>query len=1405
MAIRIKFDSDYNAQNPTFVLATRKGHKLGSIPAQNIVFKRCLNSYSEIFFKVYKNLNGVEYKQWDKLKDFKLLWCREWDLWFEIYVEIDETNELVKNVIAKSLGEAELSQINLYNIEINTEDDIAREDYDEPTVFYNKLNPKASLLHRIAEKIPHYTFGTISLSLLNIQRTFSFDNISIYDALQEIAKEIDCIFIIECSTDSNGYITRKINAFDLKSYCSNADCYERGDFLDACPKCGNKNIYKGYGEDTTISVSTENLADGITYSTDTGAVKNCFRLVAGDDLMTATIANCNPNGSGYIWYISDEVKSDMSNDLVSKIEEYDRKYEYYQNDHIFNPNLTILNNYNELIAKYKAYNEDEITFPQGVDAINSSIKGYPNLMNAHYNTIDFNLFLNNGLMPTINALATSASAEAIKLNSSSLSPVAVMNLDYVSEATATSSVLAMAKVIVDPRYQVRVNENESSFSNPIWTGSFIITNYSDENDVAVSNVISIRMTDNYENFVKQKIDKVLNKKTEEIADIVTLFNTDDNTFISELKKYSLSRLISFYDACQSCLDILIEQGVANSDSDLYEMYLSYYHKLGYIADETKVRENEIKVVTGLYDSDGFLIEDGMQSLIENERDKIQKALNFEFFLGESLWLEFSAYRREDICRNDNYISDGLDNAQLFENALEFIERAKENIYKSATLQHSITARLKNLLVMKEFKPIVDYFEVGNWIRLKIDDKVYRLRLIDYKINFDDLKNIEITFSDVMTSMDGVSDVESVLNQASSMASSYGSVSHQASQGDKGNKQLENWVSKGLALTKMKIIDDADSQNITWDSHGLLCKEYLPITDTYDDRQLKIINRGLYLTDDNWLTSKVGIGNFAYYNPMTQETEEAYGVIADTLVGNLILSESVGIYNTENSITLDKKGLTITTDGTEDGINDIAFTIRKKTGKGKDDYEELLWVDESGTLNISDSVIIGGSGDESINAAIQAELDRIDLLIEGVNEVAGKASNEANEAKEAAEDAYTNANDDMVNALRSLADLCFAEGYIVADNGVFAAGTITANNITAGSLKGTFGTLNLDEGTADWIGSFTTRNNNGYQIKLDGYSMNLFSNNSKDSAAISFCTTPSSWDTYGSDADLAIAGANNIYFGFRPKINGVPTWTPLCKINKTSSNFSLEPCVSGALLGADAEGHKRWYGLNVENIDCNDNLVVSSKNSSDNNVVNIIYNKIQACKDVSDDSSRVELNSDDSKGCSVWFKNGNKYGAMLLNSSGDMEFSVPIRSKNAILDKLTISSQGVLPFKYYSNNTAISDHDIYTSLNRGMGSTETIKLIGDNRITNQLNGYVFVWRYNNGTATYDSEVNHSFVSKISLLVGGGQVCVPIACSDGSSATKVLFLTDDGTNTTVRGDDANKNSKNGSWVLSYVLGV
>ena len=906
MSIKINFDMANNPDSPTLILAYRDGRKIGKIVADGIVVKDSMINPSEISFRARKFLNGEKNTLWDKIVDFKLIWYQESDLWFEISVEIDESNETIKNVSCTQLAQAELSQIKLYNIEINTENDIARDDYLIPTVLHNPEHPEASLLHRIMEKAPHYSIAHVDSTIANIQRTFSFDETTIPDSFQSIAEEIGCLFVYHSNSDKNGKIQRAFSVYDLESNCH--VCGHRGEFTSVCPKCGSSYIDEGYGEDTTVFVTSDELADNIQFKSDVGSIKNCFKLEAGDDLMTATIRNCNPNGTDYIWYISDDVKTDMSEGLVEKIESYDSLYSTYQDDYVIDVNSSILGQYNNLVSKYQEYNED-------LQKISSPIKGYPSLMTAIYNTIDLLLFLESGLMPNADMSDTNALEQSALLTTENLSPVAVTDVSKISLATANSVVLSMAKVVIDPRYRVKIDS--SSLEGQVWTGNFIVTNYSDDDDMAVSNVVSVVVNDDYEGFVQQKLDKAVKDKDEDNLSIIGLFKMDYDSFCTELKKYCLNSLNSFHDACQACIDILIEQGVADfetwadSEENLYDnLYTPYYKKLKAIESETKIRQEEINLIAGVYDTDGFLVQDGLQPYLNDTKEEIQNKLDFQKYLGNELWLEFCTHRREDKYSNENYISDGLTNSELFEKALEFIKVAKNEIYKSAELQHSILSDLKNLLVIKKFRPLIKYFETGNWIRIMVDDKVYKLRLLEYEIDFDNIGSLSVEFSDVLKTSNGESDQKSIMSKVTSIASSYNSVQRQASQGSKGNEIIRQWNENGLDATNTRIIGGAGNQTQTWDSHGMLFRKYDSVTDTYDDEQLKIINSTMAITSDNWETTKTAIGAYYYVDPVSKKVTKAYGVNAEVIVGQLIIGKQLGIYNDNEQLKFDENGLEV---------------------------------------------------------------------------------------------------------------------------------------------------------------------------------------------------------------------------------------------------------------------------------------------------------------------------------------------------------------------------------------------------------------------------------------------------------------------------------------------------------------
>lgn len=955
---KLRMDTSGNVEDISFVLAKKNGDKLGNITnIDNIVTKHSMKEASEFTFTAHKKIGDNIIRCWNDIKDFKLVWIPEWDMWYEITVEVNEKDENVKNVSGKTLGETELSQIMLYGIEINTETDIAREEYKIPTTFYNPDHPEASLMDRLlTDKAPHYKIKHIDKSLMNLQRTFTFDDTSIYDALQEVSEELDCLFIFGCGSDENGKPERTISVYDLEANC--VDCGNRDTFVHKCPKCGSTNIILGYGEYTNVFISRDNLADEITYSVDTDSVKNCMKLEAGDDLMTAAIRSCNPNGTDYIYYFPDETREEMSPELQEKLKSYDTLYEKYQSDYNFTINDSFVTNYNALVNKYKTYEENLKD-----TEIKNPIVGYPKLMRIYFDTIDMVQLLRNKLMPPVDKPDNNAKSQGEYLMANLPSSASTTSLKNLSVSTADNIMVMLAQSIVKGVFKVTVTN--TTLSNNVWKGKFNLENYADKDDKFTSQFVSISINENYESYVKQRIDSILARSDENYYDIVGLFKQDMTVFKSQLKKYCLNTLQIFQKSCQSCIDMMVQQGISsNSTSSIYgintkvlyeNVYIPYYNKMNAIQDEIKVREDELYTVEGKYNNQNQLVQDGIQIEIERIITEVQDALNFKNYIGVDLYKEFSSFIRMDKYSNDNYISDGLNNTDLMKNAIEFITVATKELFKSASLQHSITGTIKNFLRMREFEPVTNNFKNGNWICVGIDDKVYQLRIIEYEIDFSDTQNISVTFSDVVSTPDGMTDLESILSNSSKMATSYNSVVRQSTINTDFKNKMNEMIAKGLSMTNTKIVSNADNQDITWDEHGLLCREYDDILSDYTDSQLKIINHGIYITDDNWKTARAGIGNFIYYDPKDKTYKESYGVIADTLVSNLILTSEVGIYNEEKSIEMAKDGIIVTTNT----MNKNVFTIRKEItdDEGNITYERQLYIDDNGNIRLAGNASI----------------------------------------------------------------------------------------------------------------------------------------------------------------------------------------------------------------------------------------------------------------------------------------------------------------------------------------------------------------------------------------------------------------------------------------------------------------
>lgn len=961
---KILFNSQGLIETPTLLLQHKNFETIGNGGVTNVsglTYKSNFNDANEVSFKIHKFNNEKKHPLWDSMVDFKIIYIPQLHERFEISVTTSEEdpNDVSKSITGTSLCEAELSQITLRNVQINTETDMTNLLYDEnfPTILYRdpeeydsaenqkiwtkskydylkdktaypteesvivrkkSILKHASLLHRVLEKAPHYSISYVAdtLKKLKTVHEFTFDGTDILSALKDtIADDFHCAFMFNSEN-------RTISVLDLYSTCNN--CGYRGDYMDECPECGSNNITNKYGEDTNILINSTNLTTQITLDSNSDSLKNCFYITGADDAINAAIANVNPNGTQYIYYFSNETLADMPTELQSKLRSYNTLYDEINTTREYNLKTDRVAEYNKVInyinAKFASMSKDDqdkIEYP----TLTSRLAGYSALTSAWYSAMDVYYFLNDSMMPVIDVdgMGLDDSITSIQDGLKDLGGIAVTGIKTITQSAVKGSVESLVKTFFSASYydmnitDSSLSDYDSSTDKRTWSGTITLTSHSqmDENNQYLTKSVKITtdVIESTEKYIEQKITRMTNRADEIKDKQITSIKLAEDKFKEQLGYYSLVELNNLKKEFEACRDIAVD-GFTNesvdvqyNNSELKDKYVNFYSgRIVDIQNEIKTRESQIEAVNAIYNIEKSTGE------IQDIVNSIKAELDLENYLGEALYMLWYSYRREDDYSNDNYSSTGLDDVTLIKRATELVETAQKELYKAGNLQYSLSATMGNLLALDEFKPIKDKFEVGNFIKVGIDDKVYSLRLMSYETDFDSIQDMPVEFSTVEKVYTGYSDVQSVLDASRSMATSYSSVKDQTDKSKKTTDTVNDWSDNGINGDNTQFINSSE-QTILINKNGILGRSYDDQLDEFSLKQFKLVNNGMYFTKDGWQSIETGIGRFTYRD-INGNLVEDYGIIAKTVVGNLIIGKELQIYNEDKSIVIDENGLTI---------------------------------------------------------------------------------------------------------------------------------------------------------------------------------------------------------------------------------------------------------------------------------------------------------------------------------------------------------------------------------------------------------------------------------------------------------------------------------------------------------------
>lgn len=292
--------------------------------------------------------------------------------------------------------------------------------------------------------------------------------------------------------------------------------------------------------------------------------------------------------------------------------------------------------------------------------------------------------------------------------------------------------------------------------------------------------------------------------------------------------------------------------------------------------------------------------------------------------------ELSTFIREDELTSSNYVvTDIMTNEERFSMLKDLLQYGTDELDKVAQPQMTFSADVVNLFGMPEFDRYSGYIDIGNTIVVYLrDDYIVKPRITNIHYNFYDESDFSLTFSNILKkSKEYWSDVQDVLNEASSISSSVSFNASYWSEQAKNADTISQHISAGLLAAGDFLRSGVDSE-LVMDSRGLFVNT---VTGSYKTDSIFIGGGRILFTNDSWKTVKMSVGRAMVRMPTGLNTDgkmkwsetSKFGVFADFLVAGYVAGSTIvggdiysANYTTSSSVVSGNQGTHINlTNGT----------------------------------------------------------------------------------------------------------------------------------------------------------------------------------------------------------------------------------------------------------------------------------------------------------------------------------------------------------------------------------------------------------------------------------------------------------------------------------------------------------
>ena len=880
------------------------------------------NAYSELSFDVGRSYNDTLNGEiatnpfYDKIEAIRLIELEGFG-YFELQGPevISNGIEEKKSCTAYSL-EYTLSQKYLENFYINrgTADSIevmyaVSEKEIFPVTLYNPSKPKLSLLHLVLEEAYGWKIGHVDVQLQTLSRQFEVDRESIYDFLMnEVCERFNCYIVFDTINNTVNVYAESLTAKFIGDGITKT--------FTITPPFAQINTVSVDGYKTTRW--EYNLSTGQLMLEDTPEAGAHIEVVDGaltewETDVFVTFDNLSQEIN--INYDADTIKTRLN---VTYGEDYDIREVnlglpyltdlsfYYTVDWM---GQDLYDAYTKYLQKSNVHQAEYTANSQEISKINDYIAYEENRLSLEYS-----------LVASVNAQTVGTYYTRQQ------------NLDgsyYYSEV----SLPAEYKAGVDYYSNVTTNLNEEKVSDlyGVLKKYFYAVFHSDDEGISEALDELSKLSNSFKFVGSTAISRLITKlKT------ATSSSERDSAiywFLSLMwKEIGRTPLIELYlKPYKTVQDTNIKAGWSQKNNDNYGYYYPVILFINSI--ETEIAKLDDIILDYKKERDVF------QKNNKNISDDLLMRNNFT----EGQLIRLSAFIREDELHLDDIIETSQDSlSSSFKVKQDAMESGRIELQKLCQPQLQFSMTMANIYALPEFEQIIHQFQLGKVIRVGLrPDYIKQSRLLQIDINFDDFSDFSCEFGE-LTSLRTQSDIHAdLLSKAISAGKSVATNSSYWTRGSDVATSTDLKIQQGLldATTQIKAMDG--TQGVVIDKYGIRMQEINPTTGEIAPEQGWITNNKFLYTDDGFKTTKSVFGKYTYDN------ETYYGILAEALVGSLLIGSQLKLENNNSTMSFDNNGLSV-----HNAIN--AFSVNPNSSnllKLSNDSEDILWVDEQGKLHI----------------------------------------------------------------------------------------------------------------------------------------------------------------------------------------------------------------------------------------------------------------------------------------------------------------------------------------------------------------------------------------------------------------------------------------------------------------------